>query len=628
MTARWISVLMMGGALLVACGDDFSTGGFPRVQVNVDNSTFDSEEEGAVFFSKAIQLETRKSVEVINPGAQPLTIDSIAWATGDDGARLKNRYMDFDWRGSVDASSFPYELGSDGFDRLEFDIVFSPPLGIPLDDLTSSVLVLTSNAKSQNGNANVKEIRIAFGISTDDAVPRITPTNYTFTNATQAKPETQQFTLYNDPALATGKFTVESVALESPGGEFTLNNPPFNGTEVLEPGNPAYQDVVFSVTYAPSDDSGPDTNRILINTSAGPLTVSLGAATTSGTYSLSYDNPSEFDFTNVSSVESRNVQLTAEGPASMTVKEPRIEPAEARQDYTVVAYKPATTADGIDEEITSWPRGLQVGRGLRFEVTFAPSGTAANGQLIIPVETPQPSEVVIDLFGGEPKSKIVVGPSTGNIFVTGSVLNGDTGTRTVSVFNEGNGPLDIQGVEVKAQFGAAEVYSLASEVPAQMLPPNGLLTIDVNYDLSKMGDPTDTESEILAISYFNDFTGQVEEQAFGLVAADDGGLSAPIANPGTSADYSGAIAGELLSLSGGQSTGGGGTLDASNSYVWYLTGKPAGSSARLNEQGGPTAQFLPDVGGDYEVTLIVYATTAGGDLIYSAPSSVTVTVAP
>lgn len=626
----WVVGLVLAGALaLGGCGDKFGLSGFPRLQVLVDGNTFD--EAGTVQIPQSVQSSVDKVLELINPGNRDLTIDGIDWeADPVTGARIKNQYIEIDWRGAIGADSFPYTVVPDSFSGLTVGVKFTPPLGLPLDDFSDSVLVIRSNARSVDGERRIEEVRITFSLQQDIAVPRVTPTNYTFTNATPAKPERQDFTIYNDEQQATASFRVTNVVLETPSSEWQLLNAPSSGAIVEAPGDPGYQPLVFTVEYRPQDET-PDSNAILITTDvagAGTLRVNLSSNLITGSYSLSYSNPSAFDFTNVTTRETRSVVLVSEGPGPLTVKAPRIDPVEARDDYTLKAWLPATSPEGQDTEITSWPRGLQVGRSIRFDIEYVPANDGsdtANGQLVIPYDAPDPDEVVIDLFSGDPKSNIVLAPATGNVFVSGDVEGGETGARSVVIYNEGNGPLSLVAMEVTANFGLEPaVYDLVSAFSPTSVPPGGVYVVDVDFDLGGVPNAETTVSEFLTVTYFNDFTNQNEEKTFGLIAADDAGLEAPIADPGAAGDYAGAVAGETVTLSGVGSTPGGGTF-GNNPYVWYLTDKPAGSFARLNLQGGPTTSFLPDVAGSYTIELVVFS-QSGDTYLYSEPTSVTFTV--
>lgn len=617
-------------SLFAGCGDDFSGSGFPQIIVEVESQSIAN--DGIASFGQAIQQVVAKNVTVANGGTRALRIDGIDWDVDADGQRLKNQYVEIDWRGAVDADTFPRSVDVDNRNSLSFAIEFTPPLGKPLDDFSDSVLLIKSNAFDDLGQRKVTEFRIVFSMRQDSAIPRVTPNAYNFRNATIAKGETQEFRIYNDTDLATSPFHITNVYLETPSAEFTLQNTPSSGTTVLEPGNPGYADVVFKVTYQPKD-SIPDTNAIIIQTdvgAGGTLRVPLSTSSNIGAFSLSYSHINELDFSNVTQKEKRSVQVTCDGPGTMTIKAPRIEPAEARSDYTVTAWIPAGAAGENDVEVTGWPRGLNVGRAIRFDIEYAPAtdgSDTANGQLIIPYENPNVGEIEIQLLSGDPKSKIVLAPKTELVSVTGSVVAGEKGTRVVVVYNDGNGPLQVKGARVHADFDLpAKVWALGDTFAPFTVAPGGLELIEVDYDLGKVTDNDGRQVEYLEITYFDDFLGSDQKRLIGLSAEESKGKSNPVASLGNAADYAGAAAGQGVDLNASGSTAASGAIE-SNGYIYYLVAKPAGSVAKLNVQAGASTRFLPDVAGSYSFELVVYA--KDGDLyLYSAPAELTLQVAP
>lgn len=621
-------LIAAAGLVTLGCGDKLGSGTFPQINVEVESQSTSNGD--TAYFGQALQQVVAKRVRVSNGGTKTLRIDGIDWDVDESGQRIKNQYVEIDWLGSVDANSFPWDVSTDNNNALSFAVEFTPPLGIPLDDFSESVLLIRSNALDDLGRERVEEFRITFAMRQDSAIPRVTPISYNFQNATIAKGESQEFRIYNDPDLATASFQITNVFLETPSPEFTLSGTPASGTTVLEPGNPGYQDIVFTVTYQPQD-SVPDSNAIIIQTNVGAngtLRVPLSTGSTVGNFSLSYSHVDELDFTNVNSKETRSVQLTCDGPGPMTVKAPRIEPAEARQDYTLKAWIPAASEGASDTEVTSWPRGLNVGRAIRFDIEYSPAndGTdTANGQLIIPYENPQFGEIQIALLSGDPKSKIELAPKTDLVAVTGSVVAGETGTRTVVVYNNGNGPLEVKDASILADFDLPpKVWSLGSPFAPFTVPPGGLELVEVDYDLSQITDNDGRQTEFLKLTYFDDFLASDQQKTIGLSAEESQGKANPVASLGSAADYAGAAAGQSLQLNGSGSSASAGVIE-DNAYIYYLVSKPAGSVAVLNVQDGATTRFTPDVAGRYEVELVVYAKD-GNLYLYSEPASVAIDV--
>ncbi len=632
----------LAAATLAACGDNFGTGTFTQMEVIVENTAF-QEETGSVFIPPAVQQPVFKVVQIINTGTSALKVTKIDWAVDAAGNQLKNPHLDIDWQSSVAAGSFPWTVDPDNINALAFSVKYTPPLTGAPTSLEDSVLEIHSNARTTDGRGLKPIVRITFSLRSNAAFPRVTPTNYRFTNATVARPESQDFRIYNDDG-ASASFRVLSVRLETPSEAFRLSNVPSAGTEIVAPADaaPGQDGVVFTCTYTPTG-SGNDQNAILIETdvsSNATLRIPLTTGSNPGSYSLSFDTPSDeaeqaFDFTTASTTASHNVQVTSEGPGPITLKQPRIEPEEARRNFSVKVFVPATQAGQADTEVTAFPRGLNVGRGLRVEVTFTPTaggGESANGELIIPFENPNAGEFMIPLFSGSPKGRLVLAPAIGNLSASGSIVNGDKGTRQAVIYNEGNGNLEIQSIAVVSNLAVqppqpAKAWSLGSGAPTSGdIPPNGLLVVPLAYDLSGITSPSGTATDLLKVTYFNDFTGQVTEATLGLVASDAKGLTLPTANPGDAAAYASARVGTAVTLSGSASAAGGGRFGP-DSFVWYLVGKPAGSRAKLNVATAGAATFLPDVAGSYDVVLFVFS-EADATFLFSAPSTVRVTVAP
>lgn len=620
-----------------ACGDRFGTGVFTQMEVIVDNQAF-QDAEGTVFFAPAIQQPVFKTVRVFNTGTRDLIVSKVDWAVDPtSNKQLKNPHIDIDWRGSVNASSFPWTVSTSNIDVLEFAIKYTPPLFGPPDSLDDSVLEIHTNARSVDGSETKPIVRLTVSLRSNNAIPQVTPTNYRFTNATTARPETQDFRIYN-AENASAPFRVLSVRLENPSDVFRLSDLPSAGVEIPAPADaaPGSNGIVFKCTYTPLGGTT-DANAILIETDVSSnaiLRIPLTTGSNPGSYSLSFDHVSEFDFTNESTAATRNMQLNSDGPGPLTIRQPRIEPDVARRNFTFKAFRTATQAGQADVEITQFPAGLNVNRAIRFEVTFTPEiggADTANGELIIPYENPNAGQFSVPLFSGQPKGRIIVAPSTGNLSVSGSVTAGDTGTRTAVIYNEGNGVLQIEEVAVESNLAVTpplppKVWSLAQASVETDIQPGGYLLVPLAFDLAGIDTISGTVNDLLKIYYYNDFTASTEVYTLGLGAADAKGDANPLANAGSAANYAGATVGTAINLDGSASTAGSGTF-ANDSFIWYLVAKPASSRALLNVSTSGPASFVPDVAGDYTVELMVFAGVGAGYL-YSEPARATIPVAP
>jgi|GEM_PF-1645215 len=634
--ASYLAPLALVTTAFVACGDKFGTGVFTQMEVLVEAESFEGD-TGTAYFSPAIQQPVFKTVQVVNTGTNDLVISKVAWAVDPETNQpMRNPHIEIDWRGSANATSFPWTVSTSNINRLEFAVKYTPPLFGPPESLDDSVLEVYSNARTFDGSGKKPIVRITFSLRSNNAFPRVTPNAYRYTNATTARPESQDFRVYNDDN-ASASFRVLSIQLESASDVFRLADLPSGGVEIPAPADaaPGFDGIVFKCIYTPIGGTN-DANAILITTdlaSNATLRVPLTTGSNPGSYGLSFDMASEFDFTNTSVVEARNVLVSSDGPGPLTLREPRIEPAAARRDFSFKAFVPATQVGQPDQEILQWPRGLNVGRNVRIEVTFAPQaggGDTANGEIIFPYENPNAGEFSIPLLSGDPKGRLVVAPSIGNISVSGSVTGGDSGTRQAVIYNEGNGVLQIQSIEVVSNIAvtpplAAKVWSLVGSFVDVDVQPNGILIVPLAYDLSKIDTISGSVTDLLKINYYDDFLGASEALSLGLGSADSKGLANPVADPGTASDYSGAKAGTELFLNGAASSAGPGTFSP-DSFIWYLVAKPAGSRAKLNVATAGPASFTPDVAGNYTIELAVFSSTSDAYL-YSVPAQVTIPVA-
>lgn len=620
-------------AMPLGCGtDDFSIGHFPEIRVRVGADEY-ATSGGEVSFGTALQLPITLKVEIFNPGNEDLLIESINWETDPaTGQAIHNQYVELkDLEALVGIDGYAPVVGGDQF-GLSFKVVYNPPAFKALDDWTTSKLVIKSNALNDKGTAALPEMTVSFSMPQEIPSPVFNPQSKTFHNALPNKPETETFEIGNDSEMGTAPFTVLDITLESPTTEFKLTSLPNLPALVPAYNDPGYAPVTFQVIYHPVDD-GNDSNAVWVylDTNPGvPEVLTLDSDTLTGDYALSYSHPQNLDFTNVNQVETRTVNVQSLGPAPLLLKEPTIQEDEASVVFSVTGFKVPTNPEQPATLVTQWPQALTTGKSIDFEVTYSPpAGTdePPNGELVIPYEKPENGDIILPLYAGTPKPKIVLGPPSGNISVTADMAGAETGVRRVIVYNQGNGNLEIKGITVTGTFNLpSKVFQLvAPPAPGTIVPPHSLIVLDLSWDLSQLDD-AEGDTETLTITYFEPFTGMDQPANFGLFAKDKGTETPPVASPGSPADYPGLLAGEPLVL---KATGvDSGSLSTSiDNYYWFLTAKPAGSTAYLNVIGTSQQAFTPDVAGDYEVTLIV-ETSGDGNFLVSGEATVTLTVAP
>lgn len=616
--ACWLGILAAG------CPSEFAIDENPKIEVAVDGDIMPDDSTGTTSFPSAEQLQVVKEVTITNPGDAALTLTSVDWKARSDGGKEKNAYVELD----IGNLTFPFEIAPNSEQTVELNVIFTPPPGGgAIDDFSNSILSIASNAKDQLGQNTVPVIEVTFAMTKNACIPLINPPNYTFNNATPTSPENQIFCIEQDPQ-ASGECVINSIALASPSPVYQIVDQPTVGTVLAAPSDPTYEPECFTVRYTPTGgDNDPTNNSVLVSIDTQSLTASLKASSVTGSYSLSHSNAEKFDFSNISvGGECRSVIVMSEGPGPLKVSEPYIDPVEARPDFKVTGYIPATTPEGTKTTVDSWPRGLAQGKSIEIELCYEPQGSAEdsrNGDLVIPIGTPAAGQIVLDVFAGTPRPFLDIAPKSNAISVSADVTGGETGVRHVVLYNLGNADLEVVGATIRDKFNLADgvVFTIVSPTDfSTPIPAGGLMLMEISYDSSNISLGQTSASEILKITTVNGFTQSEVTDDLLLDLNDTGGVAIPVANPGT---YDNVTVGEPVYLSPAESTAGDGSFPPSSPWArWYLTGKPAGSLAELNAEDDGIIEFTPDVAGDYTVELAVYS-VSGGDYWYSAPASVT-----
>jgi len=669
---------------LVACGGGkLSTSTIRLIEVVVGNTSVDMSEPSLTStFAQAVQQSITTPVEIANQGTASVRITSIDWAVGDNGDRLLNDYITIDWG---TGQNFPIDLGV--AESVSFNIVYDPPKETQLDDFRDSVLLIESNAKAGDGSTDVPVVTLTFKVPSKHGSPEVSPPNFKYETATPTSPGEHTFTIYNDCQTGTDAFEVMTIDIESPTNEFKIVDidpylPAVVPAGACDPDEPGV--VKFTVRYTPADE-GDDYNAVLIGVTGldQTLRVELTSDVVLGNWSITYGHLQELDFTTWDEDDTcesgapspcRSFLLYSDGPGTLQVKEPTVEDEAAANQFNWVAYIPATKdpesdpcnpTDGTlpatgcsDSLIESWPRGLKSGASIRFDVSYTAilvdpvtgeSIKESNGQMLIRIKMPDEEVAVIDLFAGEPKGKLVTAPASNSITVTaaaedmgnacddadpcskpelcmGGTCGADTGSRHVVLYNEGNGPLTIDSLVVKTQFGVAELFDLV-DAPATPfdIAPNELIVLDVGWDTTNLLDFDEGEIETLEINYLDPYTETVEPRTMGLWLLNRANVDQPEAVIELSDEPY--VVGERIYVHGDQSYGGGGDyVLASNSYAWYLIDKPAGSRTRLNADGGASHNFTPDRPGDYTIEFFVVVNDGAGHNLVSPSVQQVVTV--
>jgi len=237
----------------------------------------------------------------------------------------------------------------------------------------------------------------------------VTPSNYTFVNATVANPGTATFTITNK---GSAPLVIDQMSFKNPTNEFELLNPPNNGTEVLG------EALEFQLRYAPVDT--PDENTILIK-SNDPITPSVGIVvrgeTQEGQISITYGDQVAgcMDFQQTitpGSMCTKVVNVANVGSGIVNVKKPLIE-QDNTDAYTVEWYESGGMQVGDGNGCGAFEGtpingplyGLASQRSLDVAVTYtAPGAQGVNGILVLNYASPTEGKEEIPLCGGLPNN--------------------------------------------------------------------------------------------------------------------------------------------------------------------------------------------------------------------------------
>ncbi len=579
---------------------------------------------GTVVFSSGVAGTTAgtKTVVLSNAGGKDLTIDSIALEPGGNSFITMN--ADFT------AASFPMVLKANslGIGDITFTVSYSPGTGY--DDRDSVLRVVSNDSTTDN-----QTYRVVFAPSVKAAQLAVSPTNYTFVNATAAVPSLAQFTLSNS---GTETLVIDSVVLQNASSEFTILDPPNQGTTIDPKGSGGIDSVMFSLRYAPIDT--PDENVILVRWSpvGGAIQetgIPVAGQTQAGTLEITYSDQSKgfLDFSEQVTVGARCakvVNIMNQGPGPVQLKLPNIVQPTGSTAYTVKWYQAGgtqTEACGAytGTEIQGAQYGLSNQRAVDVVVEYtAPTVVGVNGTLEIAYNNPGPVKVSIPLVGGSPKGEFDLAP--GNAKLAFYRATGEE-VKTGVIVNRGTGTLTIKSVNVVKSWGVdPDAFTLLTSVPANTeLPAWSLLPFEIEFNTDY---ETTSVNASLDIVYVDPLTGSDATASLFLEGRKDfGAVVVPSADAGQAADYAGAKVDEVIHLDGSKSSAGTHPIWTTG-YLWYLSQKPAGSKAILNVAGsGPQTDFLPDAAGSYTFKMHVFSIDSATSTAYFGnEASVTVQV--
>jgi hypothetical protein len=192
--------------------------------------------------------------------------------------------------------------------------------------------------------------------------------------------------------------------------------------------------------------------------------------------------------------------------------------------------------------------------------------------------------------------------------------------KTVALFNVGNAACQILDAHTEDQWaGKSQDFTIDSALKEGFeIPPFGIVPVEITFQAKSLD-----MKGFLKIKWQHPTKGAVTE-SLTLRGNAETNCSVPAADPGQASYYTGYQPGQIITLNGCNSTAGSCGANIYNAgYIWYLVEKPEDSGAYLNSEGICTTSFMPDVAGDYTISLITYDEEK---FLQSEPGLVTITV--
>ena len=587
--------------MLASCGSRFNQTAVPQLAVTADKfdpvPSWNAETNQYDYYQHVLpagmvvnQSQDSSRITLSNIGQKDLVIEDIYIEA--DG----NPYIQILW--SAGKPDFPRTISAnDSFDVVEFQVLYEPK---EPESFVDGVLHIVSNDLDHD------DYQIRFSPPGQSGDIQVSPPSYTYLNATNAKPETQLFTITNQGSEA---LVFYKASLLTPNPEFDVINTPAPGI-TIQPGGDS---VTFEVRYKPLDSIQPDNVTVVVETNdpyEPEVYIQLKTKLIPGKLVVTHEdmNLGYVNFTsaiNTGTQIEKYISLYNEGPGPIRILGGTAEPDNADSAYELFIGKPGQELEPLEKNLV---KSIQASQSMDVMVRYtALTNEGADRDLKIRYENPYESAVVIPMLGGAPKPELVVYPSQQQVAASYLQFHAEEEAveRSVVLANEGMAPLTVSAIELVEPPGYIgtginfEVMNLPS-LPLTVQPLD-LLPLDVRF-LAE-GDAVINHTN-LEVTY-TDATGSEATWLVALAGYSQAGqgIVLPFANPGSSSDYTDAEVGKEVLLNGMESLPGD-VYISNNGYTWYVLQKPVGSAVKLNTTTGPTVSFIPDQAGLYQFALI------------------------
>lgn len=397
--------------------------------------------------------------------------------------------------------------------------------------------------------------------------------------------------------------------------------------------------------YFCDDPDSPDCNyRCLTGVCRVPeiTSVPLRGEAQAGTLEITYGDQADGcvnfeEVTDPGTSCTKILSLANAGPGSVIVTRPSIVLAsEVNNPYTVEWFKLGASKDGecgnvTGEQITESKYTLTPENSpITVAVTYvAPDADGVNGDLKIPFANPYDGEQTIRLCGGSRKGELAVAPNPAKIRMTLYAAPETTAEKSVVVMNKGNLALDFTGVSVEpANVDDPQAFSIVEGNPGSFTLGEGeIRRFTVSFDGTHDGGTT--VNGFINVNYIDPLLSTEINQKINVAGFNSfEGVTLPTADVGDISSYEPVKVGDSVVLDGSGSEPGTYDIPANSGYIWFVSKKPAASRVFLNSSAAQAqVTVIPDVAGEYEFRLIVYAVDSdSGQAYFSSEDVLSMTV--
>jgi hypothetical protein len=566
----------------------------------------------------------RVNVQVANFGEGLLTISKVALEESNADGTPQNLWIALE-SGKIDLESgLPAAIKPHAVDIssvLSFELVYAPTAF----DGNSATLVIESNDSARS------TLKIRFEPPQLQPAIKVTPEDAFFWYATPLTAEELKFEIHN---TGIAPLLVQKVVIEPAGELFTLVEEQVMGP-VSAKGSAGYEPITLHVRYAPNfkTDGGTAVLRIESTDPGGaveiPLTGKYHAGADKSPCLWEWDGAlaKVVDFSDVESgSQSRTLTMHNLGSEACTVNSISFENDPNGQFYSWSAEVSATNPEDGSFAVTELPAAIAPGKALSLHISYSASDMRLNTPLTIEYTDPSVRVLAVTAKGGGPTPCIHVAPGPTNEpgtlqFV--QPLNSASG-RSFVVYSCGPaGALTVESVQI-FNSAAPDLPSADWSVSSPSAGMTKILAGQIQVyklTMTPYAEETILQGTMRLTHLTADGPADIDFKLEGLVGDN---YETPIAHPGETADYLGAVAGEPLILSGAKSVAGSNAI-ALKGYTWSLVARPPSSTLVVNGGPGPVEQTVtPDVSGVYTFNLSVKS--GGTPVLHSAEQSVLIVV--